>query len=52
MDEKNKMIVRKKIFTPPVVILLKFDDSVIVTSGNGFETGSESITPTEQTWEW
>lgn len=52
MDEKKKVSSGKKDFVPAKIEKVVIGQSVIVTSGNGFETGEETITPTEQTWDW
>ena len=48
----NQISNKKAPFEPSKVELFEFDESVIVTSGNGIGMGTDNIIPTEQTWEW
>ncbi len=44
MDEKEKIGMNKQSFLPAEANVIEFaKDSVIATSGNGFETGEENI---------
>ena len=56
MDEKEKVGISKQSFLPAEASVISFaKDSVIATSGNGFETGEENIdVPGEETkpWNW
>lgn len=56
MNEKEKLAIGKKPFLPAKTDITWFmEDSVIVTSGNGFEMGGEDIEFTggdTATWVW
>lgn len=56
MDEKEKVGISKQSFLPAEASVITFaKDSVIATSGNGFETGEENIdVPGGETkpWNW
>ena len=56
MDEKEKVGMNKQSFLPAEANVIEFaKDSVIATSGNGFETGEENIVvPCGETkpWNW
>ena len=56
MDEKEKVGISKQSFLPAEASVISFaKDSVIATSGNGFETGAENIdVPGGETkpWNW
>ena len=56
MDEKEKVSINKQTFLPAEASVIAFaKDSVIATSGNGFETGEENIDVSggeTKPWNW